>query len=61
MGRAYSTDLPGRFVAALDKGMSASAAGRRLRIWRATSVRWAATWRGEGRAEALPMGWGQAL
>jgi transposase len=46
----------GRFVAALDEGMSASAAGRRMRILRATPVRWAATWPGEGRAEALPMG-----
>jgi transposase len=27
-----------------------------MRILRATPVRWAATWRGEGRAEALPMG-----
>lgn len=56
MGKPYSSDLRGRFVAALDEGMSASAAGRRMRIARSTAVRWAATWRREGRAEALPMG-----
>jgi transposase len=36
--------------------MSTSAAGRRMRISRATAVRWAATWRKQGHAEALPMG-----
>lgn len=56
MGKPYSCDLRGRFVAALDEGMSAGAAGRRMRISRATAVRWAATWQQEGRAEALPMG-----
>jgi transposase len=56
MGKPYSSDLRQRFVAALDDGMSASAAGRRMRIARATAVRWAATWQREGRAEALPMG-----
>lgn len=56
MGKPYSSDLRQRFVAALDEGMSASAAGRRMRIARATAVRWAATWQLEGRAEALPMG-----
>jgi transposase len=56
MGKPYSSDLRHRFVAALDEGMSASAAGRRMRIARSTAVRWAAIWRKEGRAEALPMG-----
>ena len=56
MGKPYSSDLRQRFVAALDEGMSASAAGRRMRIARSTAVRWAATWQCEGRAEALPMG-----
>lgn len=56
MGKPYSSDLRQRFLAALDEGMSASAAGRRMRISRATAVRWAATWQQEGRAEALPMG-----
>lgn len=56
MGRPYSSDLRQRFVAALDEGMSAGAAGRRMRIARSTAIRWAATWRSEGRAEALPMG-----
>ena len=56
MGKPYSSDLRQRFVAALDEGMSASAAGRRMRIARATAVRWVATWQREGRADALPMG-----
>ena len=56
MGKPYSSDLRQRFVAALDEGMSASAAGRRMRIARSTAVRWAATWQREGRAGALPMG-----
>ena len=56
MGKPYSSDLRQRFVAALDDGMSASAAGRRMRIARSTAVRWAATWQREGRAGALPMG-----
>ena len=56
MGKPYSSDLRQRFVAALDEGMSASAAGRRMRVARATAVRWAATWQREGRSEALQMG-----
>lgn len=56
MGRPYSSDLRERFVAALDEGMSASAAGRRMRIAKSTAVRWAAIWQREGRAEALRMG-----
>lgn len=56
MGRPYSGDLRQRFVAALDEGMSASAAGGRMRVARSTAIRWAAIWQREGRAEALPMG-----
>ena len=56
MGKPYSSGLRQRFAAALDEGMSASAAGRRMRIARSTAVRWSATWQREGRAEALPMG-----
>ena len=56
MGKPYSSDLRQRFVAALDEGMSASAAGRRMRIARSTAVGSAATRQREGRAEALPMG-----
>ena len=56
MGRPHSSDLRQRFVAAPEDGMSAGAAGRRMRIARATAVRWAGTWQLEGRAEALPMG-----
>ena len=56
MGRPYSRDLRERFVAALEDGMSASAAGRRMRISRSTAVRWAAIWHREKRACALAMG-----
>nr|WP_299845270.1 helix-turn-helix domain-containing protein [uncultured Jannaschia sp.] len=56
MGRAYSADLRGRFVAALDEGLTASEAGRRMRVAESTAIRWAAIWRREKRAEALPMG-----
>ncbi len=56
MGRPYSHDLRARFVAALEEGMSASGAGRRMRISRSTAVRWAAIWHREQRACALPMG-----
>ncbi len=56
MGKPYSGDLRRRFVALLEEGMSASAAGRRLLVARSTATRWAAIWRVESRAEALPMG-----
>lgn len=56
MGRPYSPDLRGRLIAALDDGMSASAAGRQMRVAESTAIRWASIWRQEKRAEALPMG-----
>ena len=56
MGRAYSSDLRGRFVTLLERGFSASGAGRRLLVPRATATRWAAIWWREGRASALAMG-----
>jgi transposase len=56
MAGPYSKDLRQRFVAALDEGMTASAAGARMRVSRATAVRWAQVWRAEGRSQAKPMG-----
>ena len=56
MGKAYSSDLRSRFVTLLERGFSASGAGRRLLLPRATATRWAGIWRNEGRAAALPMG-----
>ena len=56
MGKPYSSDLRGRFVALLEDGLSASAAGARLLVARSTATRWGKIWREEGRAEALPMG-----
>jgi transposase len=56
MAGAYSQDMRERFVAALEEGMNASAAGARMRVARSTAIRWAAIWRTEGRAQAKPMG-----
>lgn len=56
MGRPYSSDLRQRFVAALDEGMTACAAGRRMRVAKSTAIRWSSIWQRERRAEALPMG-----
>ena len=56
MARPYSKDLRARFVAALEDGMNASAAGARMRVARSTAIRWAAIWRAEGRVEAKAMG-----
>jgi transposase len=55
MAGLYSKDLRERFVAALEDGMDASAAGARMRVSRATAIRWAAIWRVEGRCGAKPM------
>ena len=56
MGKPYSADLRSRFVALVDKGLSASAAGRQLLLPRSTATRWGAIWRVEGRARALATG-----
>jgi transposase len=56
MARPYSKDLRERFVAALNEGMNASAAGARMRVARSTAIRWASIWRTGGRAEAKPTG-----
>lgn len=56
MGRPYSSDLRSRFVALLNKGLSASGAGLQLLIPRSTATRWAKVWREEGRAQALETG-----
>ncbi len=56
MGKPYSSDLRCRFVALLDQGLSARAAGRRLLVAASTATRWSRIWRTEQRAEALPMG-----
>ncbi|MBB4268135.1 transposase, partial [Roseospira visakhapatnamensis] len=49
MGKPYSRDLRGRFVALLEEGLSASGAGRRLLVARSTATRWGKIWRDEGR------------
>ena len=56
MGKPYSKDLRGRFVALLEAGASASGAGKQLLIARSTATRWGAIWTTEKRCEALPMG-----
>ena len=56
MGKPYLRDLRQRFAALLDRGLSASAAGRQLLVSRSTATRWGQIWHTENRAEALPMG-----
>lgn len=56
MGKPYSVDLRERFVALLDRGLSASAAGSQLLVARSTATRWGLIWRTEKRCAALPMG-----
>ena len=58
MAGAYSTDLRGRVLAAVEAGESADAAARRFAVARSTAYRWVAAAREEGRREAKPMGGG---
>ena len=58
MAGAYSTDLRGRVLAAVEAGESPDAAARRFAVGRSTAYRWVAAARDEGRREAKPMGGG---
>ncbi len=58
MAGAYSTDLRGRVLAAVEEGESPEAAARRFAVGRSTAYRWVAAARDEGRREARPMGGG---
>ncbi len=56
MGRAYSADLRGRVIGAVERGMSARAAAERFGIGIATSVRWVRRWRETGERTARRQG-----
>jgi transposase len=58
MAGAYSTDLRGRVLAAMEAGESPDAAARRFAVARSTAYRWVAAAREEGRRETKPMGGG---
>ena len=60
MAGAYSTDLRGRVLAAIEVGESPEAAARRFAVGRSTAYRWVAAARDEGRREAKQVGGGPA-
>jgi transposase len=60
MAGAYSTDLRGRVLAAVEAGESVEAAACRFAVGRSTGYRWVAAARDEGRREAKPMRGGPA-
>ena len=60
MAGAYSTDLRGRVLAAIEAGESPDGAARRFAVGRSTAYRWAAAARDEGRREAKRTGGGPA-
>ena len=60
MAGAYSTDLRGRVLAAVEAGESVEAAARRFAVGRSTAYRWVAAARDEGRRAAKPMRGGPA-
>jgi transposase len=57
---AYSTDLRGRVLAAVEAGGTPAAAARRFAVGRSTAYRWVTAAREEGRREAKPMRGGPA-
>jgi transposase len=56
MGRAYSADLRGRVIGAVETGMSARAAADRFGIGVATAIRWVRRWRETGERVARRQG-----
>jgi transposase len=58
MAGAYSTDLRGRVLAAVEAGATPEAAARRFAVARSTAYRWVAAMREEGRRTAKRMGGG---
>ena len=55
MAGAYSRDLRGRVLAAVEAGESIEAAARRFAVGRSTAYRWVTAARDEGRRAAKPM------
>ena len=60
MAGAYSTDLRGRVLTAVEAGETPAAAARRFAVGRSTAYRWVTAARDEGRREARPMRGGPA-
>ena len=60
MAGAYSTDLRGRVLAAVEAGETPAADARRFAVGRSTAHRWVTAARDEGRREAKPMRGGPA-
>ncbi len=58
MAGAYSTDLRGRVLAAVEAGESPDTAARRFAVGRSTAYRWVAAAREEGRRAAKRTGGG---
>ena len=56
MSRTLSQDLRARVIAAVDGGLSRSAAARRFGVGISTAVRWVREWRTTGIATAKPRG-----
>ena len=55
MAGAYSTDLRGRVLAAVEARESVEAAARRFAVGRSTAYRWVTAARDQGRRAAKPM------
>ncbi len=60
MAGAYSTDLRGRVLTAVEAGESVEAAARRFAVGRSTAYRWVTAAREEGLRAAKPMRGGPA-
>ncbi len=56
MAKTYGEDLRSRVIAAVDGGMSRSAAAARFEVGKATAIAWLRAWRDEGRSSAKPKG-----
>ena len=52
MGETYGDDLRGRVIAAVDGGMTRTAAAARFEVGKATAIAWLRAWRDEGRSSA---------
>ncbi len=56
MAKTYGDDLRSRVIAAVDGGMSRTAAAARFEVGKATAIAWLRAWRDEGRSSAKPKG-----
>ena len=57
MGRAYTADLRGRVLDAVEAGSSARSAAARFGVGVATAIRWVGEGRGGGRRQGPPIRW----